>query len=438
MSADESFSRELGSGVSFEYIHETRFKTECISVYFVMPLQKNSVTANAVLAGVLEQSCREYPEYTDFRRKLAMLYGAEVNASTASIGNYQLLNVEIAMIDDRYIPNGEKISIGCAELLCKIIFSPSEDENGRVFRNESIELAKRLVNDNIEARYNDKSRYAKSRCIEMMCENEPFGIEPGGYAEDLPNINRDVLESAWRNMLKNSTVSIFMIGASDGRAVADIFAREFAELERNPIELKLCSEFKRVENERRIVERGDIQQAKMIIGMRTPVREPDQRVMAAKLMSMLYGGSVNSLLFNNVREKLSLCYYCSSAYIQAGGYLFVSSGLEEEDVEAALSEIKHQLAVIVNDSFTDEELDAVKRSALNSYSEIYDSIFSIERWYAMQIFDDKRLTPEQAAEKLKAVTRREIVECAAQLAIDTVYVLAPRDKSYSEGGGIDE
>ena len=57
--------------------------------------------------------------------------------------------------------------------------------------------------------------------------------------------------------------------------------------------------------------------------------------MAARLMNALLGGTPHSLLFRNVREKLSLCYYCASSYDRLKGLLLIDSGVEEQNAEKA-------------------------------------------------------------------------------------------------------
>lgn len=433
MSNEKMYCRELGEGIHFRYIRESRFKTGCISVHFITPLVRENVTANAVLAGLLKRSCEDYPEFTQLQRRLAMLYGAEVSASVTGMGDSQMITVEISMLDDRFIPDGEKVSVGCAELLCGMIFRPAREADGSIFRSEDIDISLRLADERIKSIINNKGEYARHRCAAIMCEGEAYGIESGGYTEDLPDITREKLIEAWKNLLKTSAVNILMVGTADGDAVADRFISAFSQIKREYIDLSKATVIEKAEREREVVERMDVQQSKMVIGMRIPVVEPEGNTMAARLMCMLYGGTATSLLFSNVREKLSLCYYCSSMYMRKNGLIFVQSGLEEVNYRKAVSEIKKQLAVVAGNEFTDEELAATKLYAVNGFAEINDSVYSIERWYALQFTDGCIMTPEEAAKKISAVTRNEVAECAAQITVDTIYLLAPEKGVHLEG-----
>lgn len=438
MDGEKIYSSRLGDGVSFQYILENKFKTSCISVHFVTPMDRQNVTINAVLAELLRRSCGRYSKFTELQRRLAMLYGACVSASVGSIGNCQMITLEISMIDDRFVPDTSGISNECAELLCDMIFRPAREVDGSLFRREDVEISLRITQERIKSVINDKGEYAVHRCLAEMCADEPFGVEAGGYEEDLPGITRERLEQAWKKLLGTAAVNIIMVGTADHQAVENRFTQEFGKISRTYLPLPRVHIVGRAENCREVVERMDVQQCKMVIGMRIPVAEPVNDTMAARLMSMLYGGGVTSLLFNNVREKLSLCYYCSSSYMRKCGIILVSSGLKESNYATAVDEIKRQLEVIANNKFTDREFEAIKLSAVSGLDEIRDSIYSIERWYASQFLDGSVSTPEQTAERLLAVTRREVAECAARVMFDTIYLLAPKNIDecrISEGGG---
>ena len=67
----------------------------------------------------------------------------------------------------------------------------------------------------------------------------------------------------------------------------------------------------------------DVAQAKLVMGFRTGIAVPGGDVTAMRLMSALFGGTPHSKLFLNVREKLSLCYYCSSSYDRHKGKMCI-------------------------------------------------------------------------------------------------------------------
>lgn len=90
-------------------------------------------------------------------------------------------------------------------------------------------------------------------------------------------------------------------------------------------------------------EHMDVSQGKLAIGWRLGecMEEPDMAKL--RVFNAVYGGSVTSKLFTNVREKRSLCYYASSGVDIQKGLLLVSSAVNFENFGAAREEILAQL-----------------------------------------------------------------------------------------------
>ena len=60
----------------------------------------------------------------------------------------------------------------------------------------------------------------------------------------------------------------------------------------------------------------------------------------------IFGRGPYSRLFANVREKMSLCYYCSASAVRQKGLVTVDSGVEAENAEKAQKEILAQLDAV--------------------------------------------------------------------------------------------
>ena len=129
-----------------------------------------------------------------------------------------------------------------------------------------------------------------------------------------------------------------------------------------------------------------------------------------RLMSMLYGGTPRSKLFMNVREKLSLCYYCSSRLDRTKGILYVNSGVEFDNVKKAEDEILRQLEEVKAGNFSEEELEETKLMVADSFKTVNDSPSSMETWYLGQLFSHSEASPEEESARLSRVTREQVMK----------------------------
>ena len=174
----------------------------------------------------------------------------------------------------------------------------------------------------------------------------------------------------------------------------------------------------------RKVECFDTVQAKlcMLFTLGEPMR-PDQMA-AVRLAMALYGGSVTSRLFLNVRERDHLCYYCASSFQSFTGSMAVNSGVEHADAARAEAAILKELDDLRTGPITDEELEDCRLSLLSGMAGIEDSLGGIETWYYMEVLRGSGLqTPDEARAALRAVTKEDVRAVLRQLSLSVSYLL---------------
>ena len=174
---------------------------------------------------------------------------------------------------------------------------------------------------------------------------------------------------------------------------------------------------KNVSKEKHITEEMELSQSKLVMGFRTQISAGDEEVVAERLMCAVLGGTASSKLFNNVREKQSLCYYCSSSYDSIKGIMYI------ENLEKAEKAILKEIEDMKNGEITDFEIEATKLAVVNSFKSSSDSVSGIENWYTGRIFNGDLETVEEVSAEVNAVTKEQIVNAANKLLLDTVYVL---------------
>ena len=145
--------------------------------------------------------------------------------------------------------------------------------------------------------------------------------------------------------------------------------------------------------------------------------------MACRLFNVLYGGSATSKLFMNVRERLSLCYYCGSRLDRLKNVMFVASGIEAEKYEEARGEIENQLQCIAEGDFSAEEMDNAKAYLIDSFRSFNDNQSALASVMITGTLHGAIRTPEQQIEEVQGVTREELMEIAKEVRLDTVYFL---------------
>lgn len=370
---------------------------------------------------------QEYPHPNLLNRRLAELYGAELTAGVTKLGENQFLRIQISAIDNRFALDGENITAACAELLASLIFDPALE--GGVFSETDIAREKRLLLEKLDSEQNDKRQYALKRCEALMCGGEAYGLDCLGTREQISALTPETVTQAYRTLLGTARVQITTIGSGNPAEAVEKLRRGFLSVARENVSECRTRIVPRAESVRNFEERMPITQAKLVMGLRTQIAEPDEETIQTRVMTDIFGGGPYSLLFANVREKMSLCYYCSARYQAHKGVIFVQSGIEEKNRNKAITEIKNQLAVVQAGKFEMKDFEASQKGLADAYRGVGDTPESLDAWFSSQILSARPLSPEEYVRRIGSVTPEQVTRAAQKLTLDTIYVLTGEGES---------
>ena len=410
----------ISDGVYFTDVRDSRFKTMRLSVNVIVPLQKETASANALLCGVLSRSCKAYPDFTALSKKLSALYGAELSVAFRKTGDNQVLTLSASGLDDRYTLEGESVAKELSLLLCGVIFEPNL-HNGAFVESE-VEQERRQLLDLIDSEFNDKRIYANGKMISLMFDGDIYSIRRYGTAEDIQAVTPQSLYDTWQNLLKTAVFEVVYVGDSSPEQAAAVFEETFKRIDRAPVRAKTAP-LAAADEIKRVTEEMNVAQSKLVMGFEAGIAYPDKEVYAAQLMCAILGGTAHSKLFCNVREKQSLCYYCAARYDAHKGYVAVDSGVQGENIEKLEKGVLKEIEDMKNGLISDFEISATKMALVNSFNTTNDTVSGIDGWYSTQVTNGAFKTVEEMAAIINAITKEEIVAAAQKLKLSTVYVL---------------
>lgn len=417
---------KLKDGVEGLFIENQRFNTTSISFNFYLPLKKENLAENALLPFILTSSGKEYPSFSALNYKLNKLYGARLDASTEKFGDCQLLRMTISVIEDRFTFESDSLVKQASELLLGLIFNPNV-ENGE-FLESDVKREKRKAIEHIKGEIAEKRLYAKNRLISEMYKGTAYGLPKCGTVEMVEQITGKSLYEAWQNMLSTAFLRVHVVGAAIPNRLFEDIGEKFASVERfNITDSKLCEPTKAIDKPNTVFEKMDVKQGKLVMGFSCDTYGDDDLSLPLMVMCDIFGGGPYSRLFSNVREKMSLCYYCSASSVRYKGLLTVDSGVEFENAQKAQDEILNQLEIMKKGEFSDFEFESSIKSICDSLSTYYDSQNSLDLWYALKINNQNLYSPEDIARKIKEITREDVIYAAKGVKLHTIYKLLPKE-----------
>lgn len=400
-------------------LHTDKFKTSFVVAFFLSDLKREDITINALIPAVLTRGTANLNTMKDINLKLDKLYGATLDGSSDKIGDKQALQFYITTIDDKYALNNEKLLEESVKILLDVIYNPKL-VNG-VFDEEYVNSEKENLKELIKSKINDKASYSISRMIEEMFHDSPYGAYKYGNIEDLEKINSQNLYEQYKNILSNSELHFYVCSSTN---IDEAWFDVCKKFKRNTNLLSNINT-KSTPGEKHVIERQDVTQGKLVIGYDVDIDKND--LYKAQVYNAILGGSSNSKMFQNVREKESLAYTARSTYLKHKQTLILFAGIEIDKYEKALETMKKQVEDMKLGNFTDEDINDAKtflENIMRSYNDSQDILIDMSMGQQILGMED---SIDEIIEKIKKVTREDILFVSNRVKLNTEYFLTSND-----------
>lgn len=428
---------EILPGVFLTCLQTDKFKTGLLSVCMLTRLCRENASMNTLIPNVLRRGTVRHPDMDSLAARLDSLYGARIEPYARKIGEMQAIGFWADFIDDAFLPaqSDHTLLEDVCDLLGEILLAPNT--RGGLFLPQYVDSEREKLLEDIRALINDKIAYCRYRLIEQMCAAEDYAIDVTGTEETAENIHYVSLTKHYKALLASSPIEIFYCGTADAERVKAALSGALMSLPRGEIDYDLGTDIRMNALEDHIryeTEIMDVTQGKLAIGFRLGecMEEPD--LAAIRVMNTIFGGDASSRLFQNVREKQSLCYYASSGIDFMKGLMFVMSGIEQENYQKTLDAIMEQLDDMRAGNITEEELATAKRSLVSGLRAVSDSGGQLEAFWLGQNLLGLEYGPDELAALIEDVTIDDVVAIARSVECDMVYFIkgSEEDTEYAE------
>lgn len=408
----------ISDRIGYTEILDPKLKTNTIRICFFQPLSQETASACALAGDLITSTNADYPTNAAMNRKMHRLYGADLGASVAKHGDLQLVTLRASAIADAYAWSDEPVFDTLTEILFDCLRKPNV-KDGAFDPNEFRMKQKELL-DSIDAEINEKRIYAVHQAQKTAYQNEPAALSSYGTREQAESLTPQSVYRALQTMLQTATVEIFFVGPVSQPTLPQKIRSTFAQFcTGNMVLVRFESPSPVKASPVSVCEVLPVNQCKMVMVWKTT----DSNRYAVKLASLIFGGTPSAKLFANVREKMSLCYYCAANYEEAKRAMVVDCGIETENIKKTRQAILDQLDAMCAGEITDDEIQSVQMALHNSLCSIGDTPASYINWYSSQLMRGTCLTPQEEEAMYQSVTKEEIVAAAQSMQLDTIYTM---------------
>lgn len=415
-----NYKKYQNNAYNLHIISTDKFKTNMIKINFKKKLEKVDVTYRNLLSKILLESNETYKTKRELEIECENLYNLSISGQNNISGNYIVSSFNAFFLNEKYTEND--MNEKSFNFILDLIFKPNIKD--KKFNN--FDLAKRLVDDEINSSKENTRKYSLIRLLENM--DKDLFFNPVGYNNDLEKVTNEDLYNYYLKMLKTDSIDIFIIGDIEPETIKKQIEKSFPI---NTLKKEKKNHFVEHKNIRKrsrtIKENLPLEQSKLNIGFKLDTLTNFERQYIMNIYTFILGGSPDSKLFKNVREKNSLCYTITCSYSPVSNVMIISAGINLDDFKKALSLIKKEINKMSKGDFKENDIDAAKLTYVNSLKDLEDVQPSILKIFESHEYLNYDFLDERSKNILN-VTKEDIIKISKKIHLDTVYLLGGTDE----------
>jgi len=239
------------------------------------------------------------------------------------------------------------------DILAEIIQRPA-------FRINEIDSERQVVVEEINMNDDDPSDVVFENFSSSVFAGHPLELPVLGTRESIRNMTRDDIHGYWDRRYGARSMVFAAAGSVDHEAVVEMVAERFGDWTGDPADHQQApARVASVVN----LTRRDTEQAHLVLGG-PGLNRSDERRWAFEVLNHIMGSGMSSRLFQEVREERGLAYavYGFKLSYSDNGAWGVHVGTTPHQTDTALTVIRDELAKVVEEGVTAEELERAKGS----------------------------------------------------------------------------
>ena len=416
----------LGPGLRLHVRRSRRFKSVWIDLFLPRLLQPVAATRMALVGRLLERGTSRRPGIRQLNRYMDDLYGAAFSSQTVAMGPFQVLRLHFDAVDGACLPGRPDVLAPGLELLGQVLREPHLEDGA--FPGAWVRQEKESLRRSVRSLDSDRTLLARRRCLEIMCEGEPYALAAHGDPGELCGLTGADLLADLRGLTGSSALDLYLCGDVDvDRAAA--LAEKALGWHREPVEMPRPPAHGARAGVRKVTEKERVAQGRMMLGYDTEVTvggAERARYPALVLLDLVFGAEHHSRLAQLVREESGMCYHIATCGEPMGGMLFVEAGVEAEDREAVGALVRDQLRELSEAGPERAELERSRALALQRLDGLDDARDRLVRFDYHRRLAGADTSRRRLRQALAGVTAEAVRGEAARLRLETDYFLEPR------------
>lgn len=336
-----------------------KYKTVSLYLYYAYPYDLKRRLALLMLTGFIGRYSNKYNTKEKMTKARDNLYGISIGGHVKPEANLLSYTIKIIFLNPKFIKD-----VSTKNYIDHI----KECLDNVYFSEELLKEFKKRYKDHLKRRLDSPRTLATNRIYQIIGEeSKEFGVYNRDYSDEIDSITLDDVKNIYKEIKEKFSLDAYLVGDYDDELLQ--YAKTFKSNNRyyikcNALDIKDLNE---------VIEDKDVSQSVLSVIYKTPFTRLSKEFYAFFLGNCLLGVVPTSLLFEEVREKLSLCYYISVNNYNNEGIVKIYTAIDGKNKDTVLKQIDIQINRLINKDYPLEKIDLARTLLIDSIAGIVDN-----------------------------------------------------------------
>ncbi|CAM3570458.1 pitrilysin family protein [Erysipelothrix urinaevulpis] len=331
--------------INVQWIEDEKFNDTLINLRLAIPMKEKDRTMVNLLSKMMGDRLENTKTKEAMTRRLDYLYGFKVRSSTYVLGKYLILDLQGYGISQQFVD--EPLLEKQIKMLVDMLTQP-------LLTHELLNEAKKKLIIQHQRLKENHARQAVQNALAHAGKGQVFSLSSMGDLSDLDSIDLEEIKEFHQTMLKNHAKVLTIVGNVEPFDLSDLLAGLGTS--------SLVPSYQPTKIEPlKIEETHSGSQTELILLYEVDIIPNSKESVAMMLYTSQLGQLPTSLLFQELREKHSLCYSIYANRYVFDGVLMIHTGIDQKNIDQALTLIDVQIETMKNGI---ENLEGLKQTII--------------------------------------------------------------------------
>lgn len=395
----------------FNWIDTDKFKDMIISIRFAVENNELNVSLNNILSYMMSDRTDHYPSKQAMSNQMDALFGLSLSSKTTTFGAAHVLEVRIRTLNERY--TDQPHIQDAARFLMDCVRHPLMNE-------ASLNEAKKNLIASLRRIQDKPSHLGIIKVCEGVGKGTPLGVFSQGNIETIESIQLDDLKTYHKHLIERIQPMILVMG--DFKGLDHLALKRQLTFNQTLNVLPSAYVFEPRHTFKATINKETTQTTFTQL-YATHTAYNDAQYMAMRLYVIMLGQLPNSLLFQEIREKRSLCYSISASSFNFDGVMAIQTGINHKDLEEVELLIELQRIKLAKGKFSQALLKTAQKMFINGLESMIDEPYAYLNFMYQRGYTQNDLDLKATIKSIRNVTKHDIEAIAKKIELIGQYTI---------------